>query len=218
MGLSTSPGPVATPVPHVGAGVVWDLGNVLIDWDASRAIAAGVGEDEAARFLGADDFDFRAYNHGPDSGMTWDEAEAAVARSHPHWLAHARAYRAHFPASLVGEVPGTPELVRALHAGGVPQWGLTNWSHELYPHAPRMFEVLALLEDVVVSGTEGLAKPDPRVYELLVARTGRALGELVFVDDRPENVDAAVALGMTGLVFTDAEALRVDLAGLGLPL
>ena len=218
MGLSPTHGPDATPVPRVGAGVVWDLGNVLVDWDASRAIAAGVGEAEAARFLAADDFDFRAYNHGPDSGLDWDAAEAEVARSHPHWLEHCRAYRAHFPASLVGEVPGTADLVRALHAAGVPQWGLTNWSHELYPHAPRMFEVLALLDDVVVSGTEGLAKPDPRVYELLVARTGRPLADLVFVDDRPENVEAACALGMAGLVFTGADALRADLRGLGLPV
>ncbi|MBM7507456.1 2-haloacid dehalogenase [Nocardioides salarius] len=202
----------------MGAGVVWDLGNVLVDWDASRAIAAGVGEAEAARFLAADDFDFRAYNHGPDSGLDWDAAEAEVARSHPHWLAHCRAYRAHFPASLVGEVPGTADLVRALHAAGVPQWGLTNWSHELYPHAPRMFDVLALLDDVVVSGTEGLAKPDPRVYELLVPRTGRPLAGLVFVDDRPDNVEAARALGMAGLVFTGADALRADLRGLGLPV
>ncbi|MDO3397381.1 HAD family phosphatase [Nocardioides sp. SOB44] len=217
MGLSPIHGPDPTPVPRVGAGVVWDLGNVLVDWDASRAIAAGVGEAEAARFLAADDFDFRAYNHGPDSGLAWDTAEAEVARSHPHWLEHCRAYRAHFPASLVGEVPGTADLVRTLHAAGVPQWGLTNWSHELYPHAPRMFEVLALLDDVVVSGTEGLAKPDPRVYELLVARTGRPLADLVFVDDRPENVEAASALGMAGLVFTGADALRADLRGLGLP-
>ena len=218
MGLSPTHGPDPTPVPRVGAGVVWDLGNVLVDWDASRAIAAGVGEAEAARFLAAEDFDFRAYNHGPDSGLDWDAAEAEVARSHPHWLEHCRAYRAHFPASLVGEVPGTADLVRTLHAAGVPQWGLTNWSHEFYPHAPRMFEVLALLDDVVVSGTEGLAKPDPRVYGLLVARTGRPLADLVFVDDRPENVEAACALGMAGLVFTGADALRADLRGLGLPV
>ena len=48
MGLSPTHGPDPTPVPRVGAGVVWDLGNVLVDWDASRAIAAGVGEAEAA--------------------------------------------------------------------------------------------------------------------------------------------------------------------------
>ncbi len=197
---------------------MWDLGNVLIAWEPVHAIAAGVGPVEAERFLAAEDFDFFAYNHGPDSGADWDDAEAEVARTHPHWAAHARAYRTHFADSLRGEVPGTSALMRELHAAGVPMWGLTNWSDELYPHAPARFEVLALLEDVVVSGTEGVAKPDPAIFAVLARRAGRDLTGLVFVDDRPQNVAAAVALGMTGLVFTDADTLRADLRGLGLPV
>jgi 2-haloacid dehalogenase len=66
-------------------GVIWDLGNVIVDWDPFHAIAAGVGEAEARRFLDADDVDFMAYNHGPDSGDSWDDAEAALELSHPHW-------------------------------------------------------------------------------------------------------------------------------------
>lgn len=158
------------------------------------------------------------YNHGPDSGTPWDDAEAALAASHPHWLPHARAYRRHFPASLVGEVPGSGDLVRALHAAGVPQWGLTNWSHELYPHAPAMFPLLSMLDGVVVSGTEGVAKPDPAIYALVSARSGLAPQRLVFLDDRAVNVDAARTAGMTGLVFTTAETARRDLRALGLPL
>ena len=45
------------------SGVIWDLGNVLIDWQPHAAVAAGMGEEEATRFLGADDFDFGAFNH-----------------------------------------------------------------------------------------------------------------------------------------------------------
>ena len=200
------------------SGVVWDLGNVLIEWDPYAAVAAGVGPDEARRFLAAEDFDFLAWNHGPDSGQAWAEAEEQVRRTHPHWVEHAVAYRANFAASLLGEVPGTVDLLRELHAAGVPMWGLTNWSHELYPHAPATFGVLDLLEDVVVSGTEGVAKPDPRIFEVVRARTGRALGDLVLVDDRPGNVAAAVAAGMTAVVFTDAASLRVDLRERGLPV
>ena len=200
------------------AGVVFDLGNVLIDWQPRLAIAAGVGDDEARRFLAADDFDFMAYNHGPDSGGSWEEAEAAVRRSHPHWAEHALAYRANFAASLVGEVPGSIDLVRELHAAGVPMWGLTNWSHELYPHAPRQFEFLTLLQDVVVSGTEGIAKPDPRIFELTVARTGLRAAELVFIDDRATNVEAAVAAGLDGIVFTGADTLRAELRLRQLPV
>jgi 2-haloacid dehalogenase len=196
--------------------VVWDLGNVLIDWQPALAVAQGVGDDEARRFLSG--FDFLAWNHRMDAGeTTWQDAEDELARTHPQWAAHARAYRAHFAHSLAGEVPGTRALVETLHAAGVRQWGLTNWSEELYPHAPGRFEVLALLEDVVVSGRERLAKPDPRIFAVLVERTGLAAGDLVLVDDRPANVAAGVAAGLHGVVFTDADALRVDLRALGLP-
>lgn len=199
------------------AGVVFDLGNVLIEWDPSAAIAAGVGAAEARRFLDADDFDFMAWNHGPDSGGTWADAEAEVRRTHPHWTEHALAYRTNFAASLLGEVPGTVDVVRALHAAGVPLYGLTNWSDELYLHAPARFEFLALLDDVVVSGTEQAAKPDRRAYEIVAERAGLPLGRLVFVDDRQVNVDAAASLGMDAILFTDADRLRTDLRARGLP-
>lgn len=198
--------------------VVFDLGNVLIDWDPLPAIAAGVGEDEARRFLAAADFDFLAYNRGPDSGGRWDDAEAEVARTHPHWERHARAYRTHFTASLVGEVPGSVAVVRELHAGGVPLFGLTNWSAELYPHAPAMFGFLGLFDDVVVSGTEGVAKPDPRIFALVAERAGLPPSRLVFVDDRADNVAGAAAVGMDAVLFTDAASLREELRARGLPV
>ncbi len=206
----------ASPSSVGVAGVVLDLGNVLIDWDPLEAVAAGVGRAEARRFLEADDFDFHAWNHGPDSGLAWADAEESVARSHPHWRAHAESYRAHFVASLRGEVPGTADVVRELHAAGVPLWGLTNWSAELYPHAPDRFDVLGLLRDVVVSGVEGVAKPDPRVFEVLAGRVSLPLERLVLVDDREANVAAARAAGMDGIVFTDARALRAALVERGL--
>jgi 2-haloacid dehalogenase len=199
-------------------GVIWDFGNVLIDWQPHAAIAAGVGEEEASRFLTAADFHFVDYNLGPDSGQSWEDAEAAVRRTHPHWVPHALAYRAHFEHSLAGEVPGTPDLVRELSEHGVPQWGLTNWSDELYPHAPRLFDFLGLLDDVVVSGTEGFAKPDPAIFEIAVARTRLSAADLVFVDDKEPNVAAAIELGLDGIHFTGADDLRVALRDRGLPV
>lgn len=198
------------------AGVVWDLGNVLIDWDPLVAVAAAVGDAEAHRFLEA--VDFRAWNHGPDSGGSWDDAEAEMAAARPHFRDHALSYRANFGRSLLGEVPGSVDLVRELHGAGVRQWGLTNWSAELYPQAPARFAFLDLLEDVVVSGEVGVAKPDPAVYEVTRSRTGLAFEALVFVDDRVDNVEAAIACGMDGLVFTDAASLRLALRDRGLPV
>ncbi len=176
-GVVPSPGP---DEPRV-RGVIWDLGNVIVDWDPFHAIAAGVGEAEARRFLDADDVDFMAYNHGPDSGDSWDDAEAALELSHPHWLPHARAYRRHFEHSLLGPVPGTSEIIRELHAAGIGQ-------------------------------------PEAAAYELAVERAGLPAYDLVFVDDRASNVEAAIACGLHGLVFTGADRLRTDLRALGLPV
>jgi 2-haloacid dehalogenase len=198
------------------SGVVFDLGNVLIDWDPFAAVAAGVGEAEARRFLTAVDFDFMAWNHICDAGGTWADAEAEVRRTHPHWVEHALAYRANFTASLLGEVPGSVDIVRDLHAAGVPLFGLTNWSDELYPHAPELFPFLALLDEVVVSGTVKAAKPDRRAYEIVAERAGLPLDGLAFVDDRQANVDAAAALGMDAILFTGADELRRTLRGRGL--
>jgi 2-haloacid dehalogenase len=200
-------------------GVIWDLGNVLIQWDPLPALAAGVGEDEARRLLAADDFDFMAWNHALDAGSTtWDEAEAQVRRTHPHWAEHAAAYRENFEESLLGEVPGTHEILRELSEAGVPMFGLTNWSHELFPHAPRLYPVLDLLDDVVVSGTEKVAKPDPAIFEIAVSRTGLSPEELVFVDDSEANVASAIEFGLDGILFRGADDLRARLRERGLLL
>ena len=98
------------------------------------------------------------------------------------------------------------------------QLGLTNWSHELYPAAPRLFPVLDLLDDVVVSGTEKVAKPDPEIFEVAVARAGLPTADLVFVDDNESNVAAAIELGLDGIVFTGADDLRAALRERGLPV
>ena len=197
--------------------VVFDLGNVLIRWDPHPAVARGVGAEEATRFLRADDFDFLAWNHLQDSGRDWATAEDEVARSHPHWHAHALAYRAHFGASLVGAVEDNVAVLRDLHAAGVPLTALTNWSAELFPQALARFDFLGLFDDIVVSGAEGVAKPDPRVFAVLRERVGRPLERCVFVDDSPANVAAAAAAGLDAILF-DGRPLRPQLRERALPV
>jgi 2-haloacid dehalogenase len=197
--------------------VVFDLGNVLIRWDPHPAIARGVGAEEATRFLGAEDFDFLAWNHRQDAGRDWTAAEDAVARSHPHWHEHALAYRAHFGESLVGAVDDNVAVLRDLHAAGVPLVALTNWSADLFPQALDRFDFLALFDDIVVSGAEGVAKPDPAVFAVLRERVGRPLERCVFIDDSTANVAAAAAAGLDAIRY-DGAPLRPQLRERGLPV
>jgi 2-haloacid dehalogenase len=204
--------------PDRPGAVVFDLGNVLIDWDPHPAIAAAVGDDEAARFLASDDFDFGAWNHEQDSGRAFEESEQAAVARVPHWREHILSYRANFDRSLIGEIAATVDVLRDLHAAGVRLLALTNWSAELFPVARGRFDFLELFEDILVSGEERLAKPDPRIFELLTERSGLPPGACVFVDDKPENVEAARAAGLDGIVFVDDGTLREQLRERGLPV
>lgn len=73
-----------------------------------------------------------------------------------------------------------------------------------------------IFDTLVVSSELKLAKPDPRIYAYMLERLGSAPSETVFIDDSPKNVEAAAAVGMHALLFTDALTLRRDLAALGI--
>ncbi|WP_336605889.1 GNAT family N-acetyltransferase [Streptomyces sp. BA2] len=72
--------------------------------------------------------------------------------------------------------------------------------------------IAGLAHTVVGSADVGIVKPDRRIYEIAVERTGVPAERCLFVDDRKENVDAAVALGMVGLHYTGPDDLREALA------
>jgi 2-haloacid dehalogenase len=198
--------------------VVFDLGNVLIRWDPRPAIAAAVGDEEAGRFLAATDFDFASWNHAQDAGRPWAEAESEAARSYPHWQDHIMGYRTNFEHSLLGPVESSVAVLEELHEQDVPLFALTNWSADLFPVARKSYDFLALFDDIVVSGEEGVAKPAPAIFEVLARRSGHRLEHCVFIDDSPANVAAASGLGIDAILFTDTGHLRGDLRARGLPV
>ena len=206
--------------PRPADAVVFDLGNVLIRWDPVAAIAQAVGPERAVAFLADPDFDFASWNHANDAGRTLAEAEQVAVQSHPHYAEEILAYRQHFGASLVGEVPGSVAILRELHEAQVPLFALTNWSADLFPVALEQFDFLELFEDIIVSGEEGVAKPDPEIFEVLEERVPHRAGldDGIFIDHSPAHVAAASETGIDAVHFTGADHLREDLIARGMPL
>lgn len=199
--------------------VVFDIGNVLIRWDPHPAIAAAVGDARAREFLAAADFDFAAWNLARDAGQgTWAEAEAAAVAAHPQWREAILAYRPNFRLTLSGGLEDSHQIIRELLTAGVEVYGLTNWAAELFHHAYDVVPVLHDLADIVVSGVEGVAKPDPRIWEILAKRTGRRPDELVFTDDSPANITSARAAGIDAIHFESPAQLRRELRRRGYPV
>lgn len=194
--------------------VVFDLGGVVLQWEPHRAYEQVLAPELVGDFM--DRIDFAAWNHRHDAGGSFAEGERRLIQAFPDDETAVLAYRRHFEHTLTGMVPGTGALLADLAQAGVRLLALTNWSAETFPYAAQRFGLLRRFAGILVSGAEGLAKPDPAIFRLVADRYGLELSETVFVDDSPPNVSAAGAVGLTGLVFTGADALRAELVGLGL--
>ena len=113
-----------------------------------------------------------------------------------------------------GQIPGMEEYVKELKAKCFHVFGLSNWSEETFALVRPVYPVLNLMEDMVISGIERVMKPDPRIFQLALQRFGIKAEETVFIDDNPNNVAAANALGITGILFEGKEKLEETLMGL----
>lgn len=200
-------------IPEPSA-VVFDLGQVLINWDPYQPFAAEMTRDEWK--VRADAADFSTLNLLGDNGVPFAELAERAEAAGPEHGRFMRRYADAFPLALTGPVPGMEDIVCELRDSGVGLFGLTNWSAETYPHAAGVAPAIDLLESVVVSGAEGVAKPEPRLFRILAVRHHLDPARTVFVDDSAANVEAAAVLGFTAILFTHAPSLRVDLQRLGL--
>ena len=75
----------------------------------------------------------------------------------------------------------------------------------------RSLGLAQLAHHVINSSRARIAKPDRRIYEIAAERAGVGVGRCLFVDDGRTNVEAAVALGMTGVHYREPADLRAAL-------
>lgn len=156
------------------------------------------------------------WNERQDAGRRFAEAEAELIALHPEKEPLIRAWRLRFDETIRGAIDGTVEVLTELKERGTPLYALTNWSGETFPTQLPRFAFLHWFEGVVVSGDEGMIKPDPKIFRLLLERYGLAAEDCVFIDDNARNAAAADALGIHGVHFRDPASLRRDLSALGL--
>ncbi len=194
--------------------VVFDIGNVLIPWDPRRLFRKLL-PDEAAlqRFL--DEVDFDAWNAQHDAGQRFAHGIAQHGARFPHYRHLLQAYFDRWEESIAEASAAAVALPRKLRAAGYRTLALTNFSMETFPRAVRLNPFLDEFEGIVVSGAEGVLKPDPAIYRLLCSRHAVAPGRSVFIDDSLRNAEGARRIGMHALHFRSIDQLIDDLDALG---
>ncbi|MFF3670036.1 HAD family hydrolase [Microtetraspora malaysiensis] len=197
--------------------VLCDLDGVIRFYDMTELTrmerAAGVAEGTTAELALAPENDLPVLR-GEHTVEQWRDTIAAALGDHVS-EDKARELAAMFTRTPFRADEKVLELLRLAQAQ-VPVVLVTNATPEVEDDLAGL-GLAYFADDVVNSARVGVVKPDPAIYAIAAERAGVPMDRCLFVDDRAENVEAAVALGMTGVVYGGVADLEAALAPLLAP-
>lgn len=196
--------------------VAFDLGGVLIDWNPRhlyRQLFSDPGEMENFLAQVCTPEWHREHDLGADIAASCQR----LAALYPGYRGMIMAWSERGEEMVAGQFDQAVRVLADVKTAGVRCYSLSNMEPHAFAIRSARFPFMAWFDGHVISGIEGVAKPDPRIYQILLGRYSLAPEATVFLDDSPRNVEAARALGINAMHYTEARQLRRELRALGIP-
>lgn len=196
--------------------IIFDFGGVLMDWNPRYFFKDYFNDDEKMEYF-LEHIAQSEWNEEQDKGRSLFEGTEIQIKKFPEWEKEIRAYYDNWTVMLKSDIPQNVEVLRKLKNTKYHLFGLTNWSEETFPYALENYDFFRIFDDkIVVSGTEKLIKPDPKIWHVLLERYGIKADESIFIDDNPRNIEMAKTLGFITIHITPETNLEQELAHLGI--
>jgi 2-haloacid dehalogenase len=195
--------------------VVFDVGGVFLDWDP-RHLYRKLFADEGEMELFLAEICSPAWHAPHDSGVSTAASCTELACTYPQFSDLIWAWSTRSEEMISGVDAGSVEVLHAVRETGIPCYALTNMEAETYPLRLKRFPFLGWFDGTVVSGREGVAKPEPAVFMRLLDRFGLQPRTTLMIDDTKENLEAADKLGIQTILFHSSRQLRAELEAAGI--
>ncbi len=194
--------------------VIFDIGNVLIEWNPERFYDSRLGPARRAQLF--DEVPLHAMNLSIDNGAPFRATVMATAEAHPGWAEEVRWWHDHWIEMAAPRIERSIRLLHALKEKRVPVLALTNFGTDSFAFACTQYAFFNDFDRAFVSGDLGVMKPDPAIYAAVEKETGIAPARLLFTDDKAENIAVAAARGWQVHHFTGAGGWAARLVAAGL--
>ena len=190
--------------------IVFDLGNVLIDFDPAAYLRSfGYDDETVETLLGlAYRDDWRLYDRGDYPSVT-DLCDALCGK-YPAYETQLRTFLRPDWVGIHSLHEDTANYLHELKTRGYRVYLLSNLSKESYDFV-KQYAFFQEIDGGVYSYRERICKPDAGIYEVLLSRYQLKPQETVFPDDAPANIEAAKRLGMHGIVFSSFDTAKAQL-------
>ena len=199
--------------------IIFDIGNVLINWNPDPVYLEYFDHDVAKMHDFYNQTQILLANAEMDRGKPFTQVLSQLAQQFPHYHEPIWLWQDRWLATIGGPMHASIALLNALYKQQYPLYALTNFAAETFfthiRHNPR-YSFLNLFNDIVVSCIEQVIKPDPKIYEILLQRNQLDPTTCIYIDDSAANLVPAQQLGMTTIHFTSAEQLAHELQSLNI--
>ena len=194
--------------------VIFDIGNVLIEWQPERYYDQIMPrEDREAMFA---EVDLHGMNDIIDRGGPFRETIYDWAERYPRWRDKIRLWHDDWIQMAAPVIPRSLRLMQALQARGVPVFSLTNFGIGSFDYACTHYPFLRDFDRPFISGHMGVIKPEARIYEMVEQASGMVGAQLLFTDDRADNIAAAHLRGWKTHLFEGPAGWAARLVAEGL--
>ena len=183
--------------------LVFDFGNVLVDYDFDLFLSGFIPEAEARKRFAEIVCDPVLVDRFDKGDSSFNTIVAELQTTYPEWHKELETFRNRQLEAITGEVAGMRALLKQLKQQGYRLYGLSNWSNTIYPIMEK-FGIFDLLDGRIISSEEHLIKPDAAIYHRLYERFALRPDECLFTDDKAVNIQAAIATGMHAIHFQNA--------------
>ena len=194
--------------------VIFDIGNVLIEWQPERYFDTLIGEERRREMFAQ--VDLHAMNDRVDSGENFTGVLTETAHNFPLWRDEINHWHENWLDLASPVIEHSVRLMEALQKNNVPVFSLTNFGIETYALATTKYFFLRAFDRDFISGHMGLIKPDPQIYQMLEFGSGLSGADLIFTDDRIDNINAAAARGWQTHLFEGPQGWADRLVATGL--
>ncbi|MEX0367865.1 MAG: HAD family hydrolase [Ruegeria sp.] len=194
--------------------VIFDIGNVLIEWRPERYYDRVIGADRRKAMFA--EVDLHGMNDLVDQGHHFTDTIYGWAEKYPEWRDEIRMWHDNWIELAAPDIPHSVRLLRALRGKGVQVFALTNFGVQNFDYATTVYAFLNEFDRHYVSGRLKAVKPHAPIYEMVEADCGLAPETLLFTDDRMENIDAATARGWQAHHFEGPQGWAARLVSEGL--
>lgn len=194
--------------------VIYDIGNVLIEWQPERLYDKVIGEERRKEMFA--EVPLHEMNNEVDLGRNWQEMVIKTAAANPKWATEIQMWHDRWIEMASPVIPQSLRCLRALRAKGIPVFALSNFGVESFSYAEGVYAILKEFDRRYISGHMKVVKPDPEIYRMVEEDCGLPPESLLFVDDRTENIAAAIARGWKGHLFEGSQGWALRLMSEGL--